>query len=127
MVGMTSSRPTFKSNRSLPRFRLKIAAEVVVQSIGTKNPYSFFTENVSGGGVYIRGTQAQYPFRNQSILEVWLILDVEKQIKIFFNGKIVHNRDSGFGLKIIQIEDKDQKILNDFLAAYKESHPEAVL
>jgi hypothetical protein len=127
MIVMVSRPPNFGTKRSSPRFRLKIAAEVVVQSIGSKNPYSFFTENVSGGGVYIKGTQAQYPFRDQSILEVWLVLDVENQTKIFFNGKIVHNREGGFGLKIIQIEDKDQKVLNDFLLEYKNTHPDAVL
>ncbi len=120
------AEPAYKIKRQHPRFRIKLTAEVVAKSIGTPIPYKFITSNISMGGAYISGDRKSYPFKPQTLLEVWLILDKEKDVKIFCNARIMHSSgQSGFGLKIVQIDGKNEKILKEFIEDYVKQFPDS--
>ena len=125
-MGNSSQKPEqTPTKRVHPRYRVKLAAKVVAKSLGTPIPYKFTTDNVSQGGAYIAGSKKDYPFRKESILEVWLTLQIDPEIRVFFNAKIMHETgDGSFGLKIIQIDSKNEKILKDFLERFVTENPD---
>ena len=128
-MGQPALKPeTTPTKRVHPRFRVELAVKVLCQSLGTPLPYKFTTSNVSQGGVFIAGTKKDYPFRKESILEVWLILPADPEVRVFFNAKIMHDTGAGgFGIKIIQIDARNDKILKDFLERFVTDNPEKIL
>jgi c-di-GMP-binding flagellar brake protein YcgR len=119
-------QPAYKVKRQHPRFRVRLTAEVVAKSLGNPLPYRFVTSNISMGGAYISGDKNSYPFQSQTLLEVWLLLDKDSDLKIFCNCKIMHTSgSSGFGLKIVQIDGKNEKILKEFIEEYVRKHPDS--
>jgi len=117
-----------KNRRTYPRYRVRLKTRVQVRSIGSLTRYEFDTENVSNGGIFVRGKEGAYPFRPETILEIWLTLGSdEEEDKVFFNGKIMHNYNGGFGIKVIQISDKDAARLAKYIEDYKEKFPDKLV
>ena len=121
--GRKPSKYKITERRKFPRYRVAIETTVAARSIGDATEYGFVTSNISTGGIHIKGDKNDYPFTAQTILEVWLTLSPE--VKIFFNGKIMHTNLGGYGIKIVQIEDQDQAKLDDFIDKYSAANPAA--
>ena len=113
-----------RDRRLFKRFRAEIEADVKVESIGSHRPYNSITGNISSGGIFVKASdKLNFPFSLQSILEISLVLDEKDTIR--FVGKVAHlNKNRGFGVKIIQISDQDQRVLDQHLQRYAEEHPE---
>ena len=125
-MGEAARKDDKKEKRKFERLRVQISATVIARSIGSGITYKFVTHDVSAGGVFIRGEKSDYPFEERTLLEIWLHLDESTKTSTSFLGKIAHGREGGFGIKIVQIENDDQNVLNDFLKATVERHPELV-
>jgi c-di-GMP-binding flagellar brake protein YcgR len=133
-IAMNQPAKVQKEKRRSPRFRVRIGAKVIVKSIGSHDTYECVTGNVSAGGILVVGEQTEeFPFGDKSILEVWLTLKdldgtVDTQATVYFMGKVAHKAsDSGFGVKIVQIEDDDQDKLDEFITKFAEAHHDKLM
>jgi c-di-GMP-binding flagellar brake protein YcgR len=112
-----------QEKRKFERLRVRVAATVVARSLGSGVTYKFTTQDISAGGVFISGEKAEYPFEERTLLEIWLHLSPDQSLS--FLGKIVHHKSGGFGIKIVQIEDGDTKLLSTFIADFVRKNPSA--
>jgi hypothetical protein len=115
-----------RERRKHERIRVRLETKVVARSLGSAVSYDFVTHDVSGGGVFIRGANKEYPFKDQTLLEIWLMLRPEPQVAIDFLGKIAHTAGGGFGIRIVQIEEKDQATLDKFIKELVDSGAEVI-
>lgn len=101
--------------RQFERVRINLQVRLIAKAMGDVNEFEFLTQNLSPGGVYIKGEESEYPFDNQTILEITLEIRFKGIDKISFIGKVVHNASGGFGIKVVQIDDVDKKSLVQFI------------
>jgi hypothetical protein len=97
---------------------------VAMCSIGNNIRYDLLTRNVSINGFFLDFEKpGRFPFTPSSVMEVWL--DLSDTETIFFNGKmarVVYPEDPqsaetgpGIGVRIIQIDKENEKILQNFI------------
>ncbi len=113
-----------KENRRKVRIRLQKTLPVVLCSIGSEVRYNLLTKDLSHNGFFLDFEKpGRFPFTPASIMEIWLTL--EQGQTIFFNGKmarVVHPNDEGakitgpgIGVRIVQIDPDQEKLLLDFI------------
>lgn len=113
-----------RENRKVKRVVLEEPLKVAICSIGNNIRYDLLTRNVSINGFFLDFEKpGRFPFTPSSVMEVWLELSDSE--KIFFNGKmarVVYPEDPqavetgpGIGIRIIQIDSKNEKILKGFI------------
>ncbi len=124
---MSRRPPSEKSaaeRRQLPRYRVRCEADVKLKTLGSLSPYAFQTANISNGGIYVMTGAAYHPFREKTLVEVWLTLPDANPAPLYCMAKVIHLKDGvGFGAAIIQIEDATQDRLTAFLEEYERNHP----
>lgn len=125
---MSSILKHLKDKRLAKRYRVEIAADINVRSMAGSRPYQFRTGNISKGGVYVVSSGSN-PFSVQSMVEVTLLLEgtpgTASERRVSFLGKVAHMRDkTGFGIKIVQIDQEEQDKLDRFVDDYLAAHPE---
>ncbi len=118
-----------KNRRNNQRIFLDNALEVEMCSIGGLVKYTLQSRNISHTGLFLDFEKpGRFPFTTSSIMEVWLKLPEEGLV--FFNGKmarVVYPEDEhakltgpGIGIRIIQIDRKNEERLFRFL---QDLHP----
>ena len=113
-----------RENRKLVRLLLKAPLKVTIRSLGAEISYELETRNLSYTGFFLDFEKpGRFPFTQASIMEVWI--ELEKNMKIFFNGKMVRKvmpgepgsdiTGPGIAVHIIQIETKVETQLKNFI------------
>lgn len=113
-----------RENRRVVRVRLLEPLTVTMGSIGSDVRYDLQTHDISNNGFFLDFEKpGRFPFTPSSIMEVWMVLGSGE--KIFFNGKmarVVYPKDEGakvsgpgIAVRIIQIENEQEKILVDYI------------
>ncbi|MGE0173577.1 MAG: PilZ domain-containing protein [Oligoflexales bacterium] len=121
--------PNTKEKRLFKRIRVEAEIDVAVRSFGSQHPYKFKTGNISAGGVFIRTDEkTQVPFSPQSILEISLQFSGFMQEKVDFVAKIAHiTKGKGFGVKITQIDDRSQALLEKYVNHFIQNYPDLII
>jgi len=121
----------FVERRQTFRIALEEPLKTTIRSIGSKIKYNVETKNLSNSGTRIikkKDSQQDWKFTENSMLEVWITLNEKTGEEIFFNAKILWNiEDKGdmiYGLKIIQINKREEDILIRFIQSLREQFGE---
>jgi c-di-GMP-binding flagellar brake protein YcgR len=110
-----------RDRRLFTRFRIKTKVSLSIKSIGSKERYDFQTSNLSSGGMFVYTEGNYHPFQVQSIVEVWLAIREGSEELTYFMGKVAHVQQNGFGVKISDIDPKDQHKLNEYIALHRDA------
>jgi hypothetical protein len=121
--------PNTKEKRVFKRIRVEAEIDVTVTSFGSLRPHKFRTGNISCGGLFIRTDEkSSVPYSNSSILEITLQFAGHMDEKIEFVAKIAHiTKGKGFGVKITQIDEKSQLLLEKFVNFFIQNHPDLII
>jgi uncharacterized protein (TIGR02266 family) len=82
----------------------------------SKGHVTFYTSNMSRGGVYLNADEPSPP---GTVLDLVLNLsgqDVKVKGEIRWSREATDARPAGMGVQIIEIDEEDQKILDEFLS-----------
>ena len=113
-----------RENRKVVRLILDHAMKVSIGSLGADVRYDLRTRNVSYTGFFLDYEKpGRFPFTPASIMEIWI--ELEQDLKIFFNGKMVRRvmpgepgseiTGPGIAVKIVQIDSKTEQKLKEFI------------
>jgi len=128
-----------RQRRGKPRFRVKVASTIKVRDLVTDQEYKFETLNISATGLFVRADGEMPLIEVDTFLAVWLypgrsdvshdLPDLLREGVIEFSARVVHAESgaSGFGLEIIEIDQKNQRIFNQFVTRISSLSPERML
>jgi hypothetical protein len=113
-----------RENRKVVRLILDHGLKVSIGSLGADVRYDLRTHNVSYTGFFLDYEKpGRFPFTPASIMEIWI--ELEQDLKIFFNGKMVRRvmpgepgseiTGPGIAVKIVQIDSKTEQKLKEFI------------
>ena len=118
---MSESR---RENRKMVRLILDYPLTVSIGSLGADIRYELQTRNVSYTGFFLDFEKpGRFPFTPASIMEIWI--ELEKNERIFFNGKMVRKvmpgepgseiTGPGIAVRIVQMDSKTEHKLKEFI------------
>jgi hypothetical protein len=113
-----------RENRKMVRLLLEQPMAVSIGSLGADVRYELQTRNISYTGFFLDFEKpGRFPFTSASIMEIWI--ELEKDNRIFFNGKMVRKvmpgepgseiTGPGIAVRIIQMDTKTENRLKDFI------------
>ena len=113
-----------RENRKMVRLILDHPLTVSIASLGADVRYELKTRNVSYTGFFLDFEKpGRFPFTAASIMEIWI--ELEKDERIFFNGKMVRKvmpgdpgseiTGAGIAVRIIQMDQKTELKLKEFI------------
>ena len=113
-----------RENRKMVRLILDYPLTVSIGSLGADIRYELQTRNVSYTGFFLDFEKpGRFPFTPASIMEIWI--ELEKNERIFFNGKMVRKvmpgepgseiTGPGIAVRIIQMDSKTEHKLKEFI------------
>ncbi len=124
----------FVERRQTFRIALEKPLKTTIRSIGSKIKYQVETKNLSNAGTRIikkKDSKQDWKFTENSMLEVWITLDEKTGEEIFFNAKIIWDMedkdDMIYGLKIIQINKREEDTLIRFIQSLREQFGEELV
>ncbi len=113
-----------RENRKMVRLLLEQPMAVSIGSLGADVRYDLQTRNISYTGFFLDFEKpGRFPFTSASIMEIWI--ELEKDNRIFFNGKMVRKvmpgepgseiTGPGIAVRIIQMDTKTENRLKEFI------------
>jgi hypothetical protein len=113
-----------RENRKMVRLMLDHPLTVSIGSLGADVRYELRTRNVSYTGFFLDYEKpGRFPFTPSSIMEIWI--ELEKDSRIFFNGKMVRKvmpgdpgseiTGPGIAVRIVQMDTKTEQKLKEFI------------
>jgi hypothetical protein len=113
-----------RENRKMVRLMLDHPLTVSIASLGADVRYELRTRNVSYTGFFLDYEKpGRFPFTPSSIMEIWI--ELEKDSRIFFNGKMVRKvmpgepgseiTGPGIAVRIVQMDTKTEQKLKEFI------------
>jgi hypothetical protein len=113
-----------RENRKMVRLILDHPLTVSIGSLGADVRYDLRTRNVSYTGFFLDYEKpGRFPFTPSSIMEIWI--ELEKDSRIFFNGKMVRKvmpgepgseiTGPGIAVRIVQMDSKTEQKLKEFI------------
>ena len=113
-----------RENRKMVRLLLEQPMAVSIGSLGADVRYELQTRNISYTGFFLDFEKpGRFPFTSASIMEIWI--ELEKDNRIFFNGKMVRKvmpgepgseiTGPGIAVRIIQMDTKTENRLKEFI------------
>ena len=113
-----------RENRKMVRLLLEGPLAVSIGSLGADVRYELQTRNISYTGFFLDFEKpGRFPFTMASIMEIWI--ELEKDQRIFFNGKMVRKvmpgepgseiTGPGIAVRIIQMDTKTENRLKEFI------------
>ena len=113
-----------RENRKMIRLMLEQPLAVSIGSLGADVRYELTTRNISYTGFFLDFEKpGRFPFTKASIMEIWI--ELEKDQRIFFNGKMVRKvmpgdpgseiTGPGIAVRIIQMDTKTENRLKEFV------------